>query len=338
MRRPVVLIDSGSSVGESMFLAKIRQWLLHSIEERLIEKPLAGHKWTKPTCYILYPSDRHASRYGVYPCNEYDAWEIRPIRWRGRPLAKGGIMSTVANFEEGCFRLKIPAPWRNLNTKNLRAAYVYFNPDRREVAWIDRHHEKFRKVYNVPTLVLGHPLGYQFPVGALEWCSHLWAMETEFGNEVNRSTKPGFSKRLLWEKLWPSKRKIEPTVALAGHWGDLGTLRSPEMARDWIPPELEVVEFGGSEKCQDLEAATDCGYYVIASSRETVPFDAMIAAAKGSVLIAPNTPAFTWIPGRKILYPARDAGNGIISWNPPDVASLIFSKLKHGRSARNPKS
>jgi hypothetical protein len=315
-------VDSGSSVGESVFLERVRQWLHASLKERATQ-------FSQPTVWIVYPNRVHGRHYGVYPVNEYDKWEIRPVRRRNRALDPAGMLATVAMFEEGCFRKKIKAPWREWNEKQRRANVVFLNPSRVDIHWGAKNHEKFKKVWNVPRLAVGPPLRFGMPVNTAEWIDSIWSFSDRGVKVARESMWSQFADRLPWEKLWEKRPAGQKTAFLAHEWGDAGTLRYPELAKQWVPRSVQTYTCQNSRSGADLLRATGCDLYIIASAAEAVPFDAMIAAARGATIIAPDRPIYRWLPGRKILFPCHDGGGGRIIWNNTDVALTIQHRLKH---------
>jgi len=288
--------------------------------------------FSQPTVWILHPTDYQKPHYGVYRVNEYDKWEIRPIRRNQRANDPNGVLATVAMFEEGCHRKKIRAPWREHNSKMRRANVVYLNPSRKDIYWGSENYEKFKQVWNIPRITLGEPLGYALPHNMSAWVDGIWSYSKESAKRIAEAMWPQFSTRLPWEKLW--KKRETPsryrTAFLAHDWGDIGSMRHPELARAWVPAGIEVKTCKNSRLGLDLVRATACDLYIIASTRESVPFDAMIALARGCTLVAPDQPIFRRLPGRKILYPSYNAGDKIL-WSQGDVGLRLQTELKDGR-------
>ena len=325
--RPTVLIDSGQSVGESVFLDKLRQWAHQSISEH-------AHSFKVPSVWVVYPNEIHRPYHGAFPVNQYDKWEIRPIRWRNRKLDQNGMLATAAMFEEGCHRKKIKAPWREHNSKGLRAVYVYLNPTRQDRTFGIRHWKKFRKVYNIPELVLGEPIRYGLPAKAHEWVSGIWTFQRAAAKRARTAYWNRFGYHLPWWKWWQDEResgKERPMFGIAEAFGDNQALRHPGLAQKWC--NKEVIRPKDDKTWEALIGATWCRLYMIATTRESVPFDAMIAAARGATLVAPDVPIFRNIPGKHWLYPAHQAGDHIL-WNQTDVTTWILGKLQNGKQPR----
>lgn len=329
-KRPTVLLDSGQSVGESVFLERLRLWIHQSIKAH-------AKQFNVPAVWIMVPNERHMAYHGAYPVGEFDKWEIRPIRWRNRPLDKQGFMASAALFEEGCFRKKIKAPWREHNSKNLRATLVYLKPTLRDLMWAVNKRDTFRNAFNCPEFILGEPSGWTMPRQAHEWVSGVWTWTRGKAQTFAKSYWPTFGFPLPWWKWWTDDRESgreRPEFGVAEAFGDHQTMRHPGIAYRWIMMmDGEVDRPEKPDTWQGLMQATWCKFYIVATTREAVPFDAMIAAARGATLIAPDTPAFRKIPGKHWLYPVQDAGDSVL-WNQTDVGTLILGRYRrHGNAS-----
>lgn len=326
--RPTVLLDSGQSVGESVFLDRMRLWIHQSLSAH-------ANSFKVPAVWTLYPRDFHADYHGAYPISEYDKWEVRPIRWRKRPLDRRGFLATAAMFEEGCHRKQIKAPWREHNQKGKRACYVYLNPNRRDLDWGSRHYETFRNAYNIPELILGEPLRHALPANSHEWISGVWTYQKEIAKRLQGAFWNRFGYHLPWWRWWEEDREStdeRPLFGIAEAWGDVQVMRHPGMAMKWIGGDAVRPE--SDTKWESLIGATWCQFYIIATTRESIPFDAMIAAARGAKLVAPDVPAFRNIPGEHLLYPAHQTGDNIL-WSQSDVAGWVVGRLQNALGTSN---
>jgi len=327
--KPILLIDSGQSVGESVFIERWRKYLWDTLKKTALN-------FKTPTVWILYPNTKQWARHGSYQASDYDNWEIRPIR-RNDNLENAGILATVARFEDGCHHLGIKAPWREWNSKGRRAVCVYLNPTQGDINWGVIHHEKFKKGFNLPKFHIGAPKNRVLPKNFLAWVDDVWCYDTDGKENLNSSIGPYFGKRIPWFNWWKNDRKALPKYdfGIAGHWKDNGVNRSLAIAKDWCPDWGNIHEprVDRESRWEELLDTTDCRWYMVATTRESIPFDAMIAVARGATLVAPDVPVFSQLPGKKILYPAKMSGERII-WSQIEVKAWLQNKLrKHGNNS-----
>lgn len=319
----MVLLDSGSSVAESVFLSRMRKWMFDALEERIRE-------FRKPTVYITYPTEHCRPRHGAYPVGEYDKWEVRPIRWRRRPLNPKGILATMVDFEEGCHRKKIKAPWREWNSKNRRCALVYLHPNRQDLSYASRRWRDFKAARNVPDFFLGPPFTYGIPPSAIAWLDGIWSFSNEGHKRMTKAFGGGCF-RIPWESWWAEDAesgKPKPRFGIAQPWGDMGTKRWPGLAVQWAQDAGGSMVRGRDDNSwQGFLPTTRAEFYMLATTRESVPWDAMIAVARGSTLVAPDTPMFRALPGRKILFPALAQGDQIV-WSSSETRQWIKQRLQ----------
>jgi len=321
-RRPVVLVDSGASVAESVFLDKMRWWLHGALSDRILE-------FNVPCVWILYPNSYQKRWHGAYPVNEYDKWEIRPVRWRDRRLDPQGLLATVAAFEDGCKFKGIKAPWREWNSKRRRAVVVYLSPNRRCLDWARRNWRKFKKAYNIPELVLGPPWNHAMPVDSQAWVDGCWAFDLGTTERMKEAFWGKFGYKIPWFSWWEDDQ-IEPThrFGIAQTWEDYGSDRYPGMARKWAADAGgSICDAQDNGTWQSVIGQTGCKYYILATTRESVPYDAMIALARGSVLVAPDVALFRNLPGEKLLFPAYQSGDRI-QWAQSEARAWIKTRIK----------
>ena len=320
LKTPVLLIDSGQSVDESVFLEHYRHFLWHLHEERSYCN--VRHVW------MLYPNERHPERYGSCPVNQYDKWEIRPIRRNHKPLYSGGIMHTVASFEDGCMRLGIKAPWREHNKKGRRATSIYLNPTSKDVRFIQRGWRKFKQHYNIPDLYIGQPSGGKLPRDVMAWGDGIFCYDKVAQKNIKQAVTDWGVNLMDYGRMWePEGFGHELTIAT--NWGHDMRQRQPDICRKWFEDWGFRVHVPQGNRWQDMMDAARSKYYVVMSRRETVPFDAKIAISCGSTLIAPDIPLYRRLPGKnKILYPARDCGRGEVAFSTTDVRFWLHNKFR----------
>lgn len=318
--RPVLIIDSGQSADESVFLESYRKflWNYHALHsDRTVR-----HMW------MLYPNESHPERYGSRPVNEYDQWEVRPIRRNGKPLYSGGILHTVAAFEDGCLRLGIKAPWREFNKDNRRAAVIYLNPTSRDIRFIQKHWRNFKKAYNIPDFFIGQSSTGKMPLGVGTWAEGIMVYDKgskkHYKSRIDKFHVEEVGQKNFWNKMEHPRRR----VAFASNWGHALRQRSHGVPQKWFHDWGYNTHVPEADRWQDVVDATDSEYYMVYSRRESIPFDAMRAISRGATLIAPDIKLYRRLPGKKVLYPARDCGHGQIAFSTTDVRLWLQNKFK----------
>ena len=63
--KPVLILDSGQSVAESVFLERFRKYIYEMLQK-------LSNRGDKPSVWLVYPEPRFWARYGAYPVNEYE--------------------------------------------------------------------------------------------------------------------------------------------------------------------------------------------------------------------------------------------------------------------------
>ena len=115
----------------------------------------------------------------------------------------------------------------------------------------------------------------------------------------------------------------------APDWRDMNVIRLPHVAENFGKAlGLGVYMPKNNGTWEDFLLGTDTSFYILASAKEQVPFDAMIALARGATLVAPDVPIFQNLPGKKQLYPAKMSGDRII-WSQTEVEQFLKGK-PHG--------
>ena len=319
--RPVLLLDSGQSVAESVFLEKFREYIYELLAKY-------SNKGNRPNVWLMYPDKKQWARHGALEVSGFEEWEIRPVR-RMKELNSGGFMSTVVAFEDGCHRLKIKAPWRTFNERRRRAVGVYLNPTERDIAWIKKNHKSFLKDYNLPKLHIGQPASRSLPYGVTQWADLIWCYDREARDRLAEAFEPHFVKRIPWERFWKEEKKPAHQAVAAPDWRDMSVIRLPHVAKKFGEAlGLEVHNPKNNGTWEDFLLGTSCSKYILATTRERVPFDALVALSRGATLVAPNVPLFQRLHGKKILYPAKMVGEGIV-WSQSEVEHYLIGK-KHG--------
>ena len=319
--KPVLILDSGQSVAESVFLERFRKYVYEMLQK-------LSTRGDKPSVWIVYPEPTLWARYGAYPVNEYEEYEVRPVR-RMKPLDSRGFMATVIQFEEGCFPLRIPAPWRTFNSKSRRAVGVYLNPTEQDLKFVKNCWEDFKRPYNMPEFHIGAPADRKFPAGFTAWTDLVWTFDKEARDNLQEAFEPWFARCLPWWRWWKTEKDHKYEAVAAPNWRSTAVMRHPETAKRWGEAlGLSVTEPKNDGTWEDFLLGTDTSFYILASAKEQVPFDAMIALARGATLVAPDVPIFQNLPGKKQLYPAKMSGDRII-WSQTEVEQFLKGK-PHG--------
>ena len=319
-KMPVVILDSGQSVAESVFVERFRQHTFQYIQKY-------AKNFNTPTVWILYPGG-NPDKYGAYPCSEYDKWEIRDLT-KNKYLKPEGFFASVAGFEEGCHWMKIKAPWREWNSKNKRACVVYLNPLEKDLKWMGRNWQNFKKPFNIPSLMLGAPPNRKLPRFIEQMSNMIWTFDRDARNNLAKAFHETFAKRLRWETWWKTQYEFKNEAVAAPDWCDMSVRRFPNVAENWAEAlGLKVYHPKNNGSWQDFLFGTDAKMYILATTKESVPFDAMIALARGCTLVAPDVPLFQRLHGKKKLYPAKMVGDRII-WSQTEVTHFLKGQ-KHG--------
>lgn len=307
-RNPVVLLDSGRSVAESVFLERWRKDILETLD-----------RTGRHSVWILYPDGHQWARHGAFPMGQYEEWEIRPVR-RGRQLEAAGFFATVACFEEGCFHLRIKAPWReNQPEPRRRAVTVYLSPSAQDLRWLVSHDGVWQKPSNMPELHIGTPWNRRLNAAAADISETLWCFDQKAQTELNRAYAANKAWRVGWPSWWKAPGPNAARITVAHGWRDQGTQRHQDtaarMAQEWIRqglmPGLQVHAPADDGRWQTLDEATDCRvYFILTKAEPEIPFDALIALSRGAMLIAPDAGPFRLLPGNKLLYPVRSNHDG----------------------------
>lgn len=326
--RPVVIIDSGSGADEACFLEHWRYQL---------EATFRTHRPYSPEhqFWLLYP-DRHTSkRYGSCVIDErYDSWEIRPARWN-KPNYPGPFIHTVAEFEEGRHRMKVPdSPWWNGDAKRRRACYVYPNPTKRDTEFIAQHAEKYRTAYNMVRYWTGpifgegfHPHTTRVANGLICYTNEGWhAARAAYANKF-------FCTRIVWQEFghhlyWDRQPRAKYAFAL--NWGNATRRRVGSSAYGWPRdgrwPEAEraFLPDPHAEDWQTLMGAVRAENYIILSTKETLPFDALLAETYGARIIAPDIPLYRNLPlTNRVLYPVHQPRNNEAAFGHAEIREFL---------------
>lgn len=311
MRRPILLLYSGNSLGEAWFLERMRWWIIANCR-RMAESTGRGKPNRHHVVWILYPHPSMAHRFAMEDFTGYEEWEIRPVR-RDRPLLSAGFFPTVAAFQQGAWWCKTDAPWKYPEfIRKRQPVAIYMAPTLKDINWMHRHLEKWKHTYNIPKLFIGAFYADNLPAGFHRICDGVVCLTKETQATIFKATPPGFPVITLpWKQMWAKEEDPAYDFGLAMPFRDRFAVRNPVWARDWIPEGSWKVS-NTLEKGfhQDLAEATSCRYYMVGSQREGIPWDAMIALARGATLVAPDAEPFRRIAGNKILYPVGQGPRG----------------------------
>ena len=347
-RQPVIILDSGQSVDESVFLQYFRKWLFDSIVARSANDRLPPH------VHLKYPTSNLYARYGVKGAEtwEGDRWEIGTLRIPGKPLYPWGMMETFAKFEDGCQFGESgvhPPPWRrqrrfggqaNRSMKGAgkrRGIPIYLNPTFRDCEYLRRHKEEWGSYYRCPKIMLGYTTPLGIPKGILEHTRSFYCLNRPDTDRIRDSTQAYKAYEIPTKRFRNYMGGItDKCVSIAPNWRNKKRQRKP-WAAHWIRedfPGIRVKEQTRDATWEELLDATNCSIYVILSECETIPFDAYLAAARGAIIVAPNTELFSNIAvfrnakGKKWLYPVRDYGHNRYGWSHTEVRHWLLPRIK----------
>jgi hypothetical protein len=355
-KNPVVILDSGQSVDESVYLQLFRKWLFTSIVAR------SANDAPRPHVHLYYPSDRLWARYGLPQAavDKADGWEVGTLRLPGKDLYPWGMMHSFASYEDGCIFSKDSdrhsAPWRRRpiygghtnrhpeNSGNRRGIPIYLNPTARDIEYLRRHENFWRVAWRCPKIMLGLVRPNKVPLGLMGLVNCWYSL-----NPVDTShTRKGLENSYIAAEI-PSKKlggylgiTRSKAISIAPNWRSRGRQRKP-FAASWVKdefPDLQVKLPQRDATWQDFVDVTDCGIYIVLSEQETIPFDAYLAAARGAILVAPNTPLFQNIPmylnktGKRWLYTVRDYGHNRYGWSHTEVRQWLIPKIRQWQQSQ----
>lgn len=328
-RRPVLLLDSGQSVAESVFLEHFRQRLIEDMR----------YRESRPTIWLLYP-DRHLwARHGCLKATDYDRYEVRPIRLE-KPPRPEGIFASLATYEDGCaWNGRVPT-WRKWHDKAFRrAAVVYLNPTPREWDWLEAKENFWHVRRRVPYLHVGAPFGRTIRRSAARLAAGFWIFDLDAWSNLakvfGRHRVNGFH----FDQWWPREPPQHQFTA-APDWRDAGSQRYPDFAAAVARDQGWEAHMPANRGIwQEVMSATSSRYYCVATRAESSPpFDAAMALSRGSCLLAPDLPSYRALQGDKILWPARIGyDNQTAQWNFHDIRPWLMNKLRE-REATCPSS
>jgi len=358
-KQSIVLLDSGQSVDESVYLQLFRRWLFESIVAR------SANDAPTPHVHLRYPSNRMWARYGVKGSEAWkgDRWEIGTLRVPGKPLYPWGLMHTFAAYEDGCIFSKEndgphSAPWRRRRkygghtnrscewAGRRRGVPIYLNPTPRDIEYLRRHKKYWKNPHRCPKIMLGFTRPNGVPRDLLPLVDCWYTLNPEDAAFIRDTTKRPYlaaqaPSKKIGKYLGVSHSKA---ISIAPNWKSATRIRRP-FAATWMKdgfPEAEVKLPKRDATWEEVVDATDCGIYIILSERETVPFDAYIAAARGAIIVAPNTPLFQNIPmyrnksAKKWLYTVRDYGHNRYGWSHTEVRQWLIPKIRKWLQSQTP--
>lgn len=324
--RARVILDSGQSVDEAVFLEGYRRWVWHRMGKAGFSQ--AG------LAYLLYPHRRLWARYGSAPINQYDEWEVRPIRWT-RDMDKGGMFASAAVFEDGVIwkgredNDPFDAPWRRFMSETMRrrrATITYLNPTQKDIEWMGKHLDYWKDFRRTGGLLLGQPLN-GLPAWSIHNTEGFLAYDKAWRDEANRTLPYKNATGILWRRFWDYSDH-KHFISAPGTWRHTGRIRWPSLVGSWAAKKgWECHEGADTGRWEDVEEATDCAFYVIAETQATMPFDALIAAARGATVIAPDYGMYRRIFDQKWLYPVHSSGHDALAWGQADVREWLYSRL-----------
>jgi len=278
--------------------------------------------------WLLYPHKRLWGRFGSAPVNEYDEWEVRPVRWHRDPYPQGH-WATVSVFEDGSYWDGHESPWRRPGgdwEMRGRAAYVYFNPTAQDIRWATRHTDFWHHKGRMPVVYLGQTTS-KMPGITVSHCGGVMSYSRGKTLQVDEAMGRRVSTRVWWEKMWDTE-KPKHRFSCPGGWRHDERIRWPSIFGKWaesVGSDVFIPQDNGT--WEELEEATSCEYYVVLSTRETMPFDAMMAAARGATVIGPDIPIYRELFDHKWLYPVVHQGHDVVAWGQADVREWFLNRF-----------
>jgi len=348
-KQPVVILDSGQSVDESVFCQYFRRWLQESLIARSRNDAPLPHVHCKYTSSTLWARYRCK---GYETGHQEDRWEVGTLRLPGKPLYPWGMMETFANVEDGCNfgdSGKHTPPWRrsrytggqaNRSQKTShkrRGIPLYLNPTARDIEYLRRHQTHWQSRFRCPKIYLGYTQGFPIPKDIMPLVEGFYCLNPQDVAHIRDSIGPKYGAEIPTKKFRPFMGGItrKKVVSIAPNWRNPQRNRK-SWAASWVKDALPGVEVDLPQRdatWQELLRVTDCGIYVILSERETLPFDAYLAAARGAIIVAPNTLLFQNIPmfrnnsRKKWLYSVRDYGHNRYGWSHTEVRHWLIPRL-----------
>lgn len=353
-KQPLIFLDSGQSVDEAVFLQYCRKWLHETIVRR------AGNHFPTPHVHLLYPTDRHHARYEMPSARVWreDMMEVRTIRWGSAPLHGGNMMQTFAMYEDGC--LWGPsgyhsAPWRRRRrygsgynpdpepAGKRRGIPIYLNPTLKDLKYLRNNKAYWSHHWRCPKVVLGFVAPGSIPQSVVNLVDHFYCLNKEDQSTVRASLGPGKAFRIPTKEFKKyAGFAHDKAISVAPNWRNMRRQRKP-WPETWIGqefPALKVKTQARDATWEEVLDATDCSIYIILSEQETIPFDAYLAAARGAIIVAPDTPLFRNIPmyrnfeSKKWLYPVRDYGHNRYGWSHTEVRQWLLPRIKKWRQSQ----
>ena len=317
---PLVLLDSGRSVDESVY----NQLVYKTIREKL------GRSRT----YLFHPPNTPKGWYDLPPSGEYDYWQRRPIRAEGRKLEANGMLQTAAIFETACIfkREGGQAPWRNEYTGvNSCATFVYLNPTKRDLDFAKWHHKQFWNYHGISKFILGDSVKGKMPMGYSAFVDWVLAYGPERASYFRNLNGKHIGRHLNTQALLRPKSAQEEVV-LAGNHGNRFRQRHPEMLQSWLEMKGIPSRVHDSSSGEAFLSGLKGRYYCVFSRQEGNPFDILLAQARGMVPVLPDIPLFRRLElERAIYYPASSDGDFGIKMNTLDARTWFHNAFRSGR-------
>lgn len=319
-------------MGESVFLERMRKWILDGLRAMTTYTGRAN-------CYLLYPRKSLWPRFGSCPDSKWDQYEVRPIFWRHDADGSQGAFATYTMVERHHIRMSrfhgsdSRPSWRKNVRTDERALVVYPNiaPDDRR--WLMENPKYWRRKDVVPSLHIGWSGRTGLGKDPTRWYRKIWCYDDETLARVRQGVDPAYGGRIPWEGWWKHSKPLWD-FGLAGNWRAWGNRRHPEIAYRWVQ-HLGGTVYRAKDNgtWEDLLETTRCRVYLVASTQDVdVPYDAFIAHSQGAILVAPDVPAYRACPEPRLLYPTSfHQARGSLSesaWSPAEVGSWLQARLR----------
>lgn len=325
-RHPLVLLDSGRGLDESVYL----QMLYKALREDFMRG--TGHR---SRTYLFYPPQMNQAWYDIPMEVGYDEQHRRPIRDPRRKLELHGMLHTAAKFEKGCIfkREGGIAPWKlKYNGRGGgRATFVYLNPTRRDLEFAKWNHPKYWQWDGIPTFILGDSSRGKMPMGYSAFVDWVIAYSKERAHRFQNLNGKRIGRYLDTQALLDPKPGREDVV-LAGNHGNQIRQRHPEMLQGWLQDKGVRTRIHDAKSGQAFLDGLHGRYYCVLSRQEANFFDILMAQARGMIPVLPNVGMFLRLNlERAIYYPASSDGDLGIKMNTLDARTWFHNAFQSGR-------
>lgn len=327
MLHPLVLLDSGRGLDESVYLQ-----LLYSGIRLEWKKALGGTRRQ----YLFYPPKTPPEWYDLdFSWDQWDYHHRRPIRGIHRNLDYHGMLHTAANFEKGCIFKHYPeklgrAPWRFRTTAKSNAAFVYLNPTKRDLDFAKWNHKQYWEKEGIPYFCVGDAPSGTMPMGYSAFVDRVFTYSKERKERFRSVTGKKIGSHIRSQGLLGAMAG-QSEVVIAGNHGNRFRQRYPEMLQKWLEAVGVPSRVHDCRSGQQFLDGLRGRYYCVLTRQEANPFDILLAQARGMVPVLPRTPLFQRLGlERVIYYPASLEGHFGVRLNTLDARTWFQNAFQNG--------